>query len=307
MASNQWYTRNAVEARKARKRMSSSFLPEFWLKDGESAKAVFLDREPVYMYQHQFYVRGKTKNYTCLRKKCPLCALKDPRYVAIYRVIDTRTFIGKDKKKRKNVEKYYVVGSRLQPTLERIEKNHQLFRRVVEITRTGTSTDTTYSALPIGKPKFELLPPKLDTLKDYAPKSREELEMIAGTLGMAVNEAEDYDDEDEDDDDESPKKNGKKGGKKRNYLKDEEDEDENEGEDEDEDEDADDDEDEEDGDDENEEDDDEEDDDEDEEDGDEEDAEGDDDDEDEDDDDEPVVRKKKKTKPTKKKKTFQRK
>lgn len=219
---NTWYTRSAVEARKARKKMGSNFLPEFWMKDGESAKVIYLDKDPVYLYQHQFNVRGKVKTYTCIGKGCPLCMIKDPRYVAVYRIIDTRKYKDKQGKVISNKERYHVVGSRLQPTLERIEKNHQLFRRVVELTRTGASTDTTYTAIPIGKPKIEIASPKLDTLKDYAPKSRDELEMIAETLGLEVEREKNIHSHDDDDEDEKPEK------KTRSYLEDEDEDEDNE-------------------------------------------------------------------------------
>lgn len=217
-----WYTKGAAEAKKVRRKMASSFLPEFWLKDGQSAKVIFLDREAVYLYQHTFNVRGKMKNYTCLRKGCPLCAVadRDPRYVAIYRVLDLRKYKNKAGKVITQTERYYVVGSRLQPTLERLEKNHQLYNRVVEITRTGSGTDTVYSAISVGKPKIEVPAPSLKTLKDYAPKTREELEMIAETLGMVQKRDEGYDDDEEEV--EKPRKS-------RNYLTDDDvDEDEDE-------------------------------------------------------------------------------
>lgn len=216
-----WFSRGEEAAKKARAQVQSAFRPEFWMRDGESAKIVFLDRESFNIHIHQIKVRGRIRKYTCLRHKCPLCEINDARLIAVYRILDLRKFESKDKQGKKVTssykEKYYEVGARLQPVVARLMAKKRLYKKLSEVSRDGEGTATTYQIVPLGpigpklKAKIEkLLTPKLDIEKDYSPKKREELKEFAGVFGGA----------DDEDDDDAPTTSTK------NYLEDEDEDDE---------------------------------------------------------------------------------
>ena len=236
-----WFSTGVPEVKKAREQMVSQFKPEFFLKnDGESAKIIVLDKEPFNIYVHQVELRGKFKNYTCMRGNCPLCRVNEPRFLSVYRIIDTRSYEGKDGKVHKNVERYYEIGSKVMAQVESLEEEGQWFGKVIKVKRVGKGTKTTYALSYAGDPD-KRFKPTLKTVEDYRPKSHTELDSLAALLGAKPqDEAEPvgggtkasryYEEEDEDDlppkkvsknvaeveedEDEAPKKPAKFGGKK---------------------------------------------------------------------------------------------
>lgn len=197
-----WYSKGVDAAQKARKQIGSGFRPDFWLKADTSAEIVVLDKEPFNVWQHSFQVRGKWKTYTCLRKNCPLCRVNEPRFFAVYRILDLREYVDKSGKKHKNQERYYAVSPKNQPIFERLLKKGILYKHVLEVARVGAGNTAVYNFVPMGKPKFEVPKPKLDTLKDFAPKNKDELLVILEVLGVSV--------DDEDEQEEEPEANTRK-------------------------------------------------------------------------------------------------
>lgn len=235
--SESFFTRGEEAAKEARQQTASSFRPEFWMLDGECAEVIFLDKESYNIIMHQLKVRGKVRKYTCRRKGCPLCRTDEPRVYSVYRILDLRQFVSKDDKGKKTKsdfrQKYYEAGSRVQPTIAKLLDKGLLFKQVSEISRSGSGTNTTYQIIPTGPidPAFRdklrakgLMKHQLDIKADYAPKSVEDLEMLAQMFGGA------------DDDDETPTHRHGAGGKnsaatgatatRRNYLEDADDDDE---------------------------------------------------------------------------------
>lgn len=200
-----WFTRGAEAAEAARKQAQRSFRPELWMKDGEVAEAIFLDKESFNVSQHSIKLRGRFRKYTCLNRNCPLCKVDDPRVTSVYRVIDLRRF--KDKKTGKvgpYKEKYYEAGARIQTTIAKLLSKKQLYKKVCEISRDGAGTNTTYTVIPIGPigeklraklVRNGLLKPQLDFVEDFAPKDREDLEEIAALLWGSKDSYGDDDDE----------------------------------------------------------------------------------------------------------------
>lgn len=220
-----WFSRGEEAAKTARAQAASTFKPELWMYDGETAKIVFLDKESFNVHVHSLKVRGRVRKYTCLRHNCPLCKVNEARLVAVYRVLDLRKFEKKDKagnpvkgSAAPYKEKYYEVGARMQPVVARLMSKKRLYKKLSELSRDGEGTATTYQLTALGPigPKLllkieSMLKPKLELEKDYAPKPASELRELAGIFG-------DVNDDDDDDD------NGKTTAS-RNYL-DDEDEDE---------------------------------------------------------------------------------
>lgn len=190
-----WFSRGEEAAAAARKQAGSMYKPEFWLKDGETAEVIFLDKESINIWAHTVYRNGRQRKYTCRRRGCPLCRVDEARVISVYRVLDLRIFAPKDGKKARDQfdfrQKYWEVGSRLQPTIAKLLDKGLLYKKVAEVSRDGEGTKTTYQVIPIGPidPEFkeqlrerELLTPALEFEEDYAPKSLEDLEILAESL-----------------------------------------------------------------------------------------------------------------------------
>jgi hypothetical protein len=194
---NAWFSRGEEAAKKARAQAASTFKPELWMYNGETARIIFLDKESFNVHVHSIKIRGRVRKYTCLRHKCPLCKTNDSRLVAVYRVLDLRKFEKKDKdgnpvkgSAAPYKEKYYEVGSRLQPVVARLMAAKRLYKKLSELSRDGEGTATTYQLIPIGPigPKLRakveaMLTPKLPLETDYAPKPAAELRELAGIFG----------------------------------------------------------------------------------------------------------------------------
>lgn len=191
---NSWFSRGEEAAEQMREQMRSKFTPDFWLKDGESAKVIFLDDTSINIKFHTLKMGSRYKDYTCMGRGCPLCRIKPPSLRAVYRIIDTRVFRDKQGKVTSSLqEKYYKVGVRLQPSIAKLLFKKMLYKKVAEISRTGTGTATTYQIIPLGNiPEAKLkmlkekglLEPSLDFEKDFAPLPIEDLREIASVHGI---------------------------------------------------------------------------------------------------------------------------
>lgn len=71
------------------------------------------------------------------------------QFRAIYEVIDKTGYVSKDGKKVKNVARFYVVGHRQHAMIQKIkEKRGDLNKYDIEVSRTGSGKQTSYSYLP---------------------------------------------------------------------------------------------------------------------------------------------------------------
>lgn len=196
-----WFTRGAEEAKKTREQLQKEYVGQntFWIsgKKGESktAKVIFLDELPFNIYVHNIWIRGNKKRYTCSMRGCPLCMADLKRsFVSVYRLIDLRTFKG-DKGVSPPKQKFYEVGSILQPVVEKLMKRGSLYHKIVEIERTGVAKQTNYLFDPVGEVDPKLLAklksmglwvPLIDPIEVYAPKDQNFLKEVAATYGGGV-------------------------------------------------------------------------------------------------------------------------
>lgn len=238
MAKESWFSTGVGEVQKAREQMKSMFRPEFWLKeDGDSAKIIILDKEPFNVMMHQVNLRGKFKKYTCIKKNCPLCKVDEPRFVSVYRIIDTRSYEDKNKKVHKNVERYYEIGTKAMAQVESLEEDGNFYGKIIKVKRVGKGAKTSYAITYVGDPE-KRYKPALKPLEDYKPKSMDELQMLAELLGAKEDDQDEptgkggsasryYDEEDEDDmpATKPSKPTGSKFGKKQQAAAADEDED----------------------------------------------------------------------------------
>jgi hypothetical protein len=100
-----------VKQDKLREERASKTAHRFWLKEGNSAKIMFLEDEGFFCYVHQLKVDGNWNNFaTCVRdiKPCPICeAGKDykPIFTGHYSIIDFTPYEKKDGTKVKYTRK----------------------------------------------------------------------------------------------------------------------------------------------------------------------------------------------------------
>lgn len=131
---------------------------EFYLKDGESATIQFLHDEPYCYDAHS--VRDKNGRFSVVpcqlntQRRCEMCSrgIKQT-WRAAFKILDYRGSWDKDKKKftyDKPVEKIWKVGATIANQLKSIRdrRGRELTEMVLEVTRSGSNTDTTYNFEP---------------------------------------------------------------------------------------------------------------------------------------------------------------
>lgn len=97
-----WFDRGVNQKRLAEEKAKRSKGFRFFLKKGETANIIFLEREPFAISEHMVRLEGSKRlhEYTCRRQigeKCPLCAAGNvPRYTGFLTIIDTRSYEAKD-------------------------------------------------------------------------------------------------------------------------------------------------------------------------------------------------------------------
>lgn len=146
--------KKAKEDAQAREGAENS-VRDFWLKDGESAKIQFLQDEPFCYDAHSVKDRkGNWNTVPCqlaTHKHCTLCSDGVKlTWRAAFKIIDLRGNWDKDKKRFKNdkpIEKVWKVGSTVAQAIKNQmdKRGKPLTELVLEVTRTGSSTDTSYN------------------------------------------------------------------------------------------------------------------------------------------------------------------
>lgn len=128
------------------------------MKDGESATIQFLHDEPYCYDAHS--VRDKNGRFSVVpcqlntQRRCEMCSrgIKQT-WRATFKILDYRGSWDKDKKKftyDKPVEKIWKVGATIANQLKSIRdrRGKELTEMVLEVTRSGSNTDTTYNFEP---------------------------------------------------------------------------------------------------------------------------------------------------------------
>ena len=127
---------------------------EFWLADGESAIIQFFDDEPFCTEGHTVQ-QGKQYIFVpcqlTTQRHCLMCEESvTPSWKAIFKVADYRGTWDKDKRRFRHdkiVEKVWLIPSALTEQLRTYveKKRKNLSEVVLEITRTGSGTKSTYN------------------------------------------------------------------------------------------------------------------------------------------------------------------
>ncbi len=174
--------------------------PELYVKDGETKRLRFRDNEAIAgIWQYSLKVNGKWVSHTMpsdgqvnyYHKKGGL----RPSFKVIYEVIDLDGYTDKNGKKIKNVPRFLKASGRLNEQLELVKsKRNGLTGFIVELKRTGQSTNTLYSVYPEDPSKTppELLKiPRLrkDFRKYYAPLPPEQQKAVVGMMDTDTEDA----------------------------------------------------------------------------------------------------------------------
>jgi len=159
---------------------SQNFILDFWLDDGESAVVRFLNEEPVTFRQHYIPGAKNEKFYTCLegttdedgnRVQCPFCSAGNKPsfrggFLIVDRSKDTWESNG-EQREATNQIKLFTQGIKVMKVLKGLAEKRDLTQWDMEITRTGTGTETQYNFIP--EEEFELseeVKEKVEDVKD---------------------------------------------------------------------------------------------------------------------------------------------
>ena len=155
-----------------------AFTPTVLFEENQSRTLRFLMEEPVTFKEHYLpNVKGR-RNFTCMdgmenelgeRMECPFCATGNkPSFRGAYLVIDRSedTFQSNGQTRTaKNQIKLFKQGISTLKVLEQTNKKRRLTEWDIEITRTGSGTDSRYT--PIPEEKFELSAEDAKKVADY--------------------------------------------------------------------------------------------------------------------------------------------
>lgn len=162
-----------------------SFAPELRVKDGESKRIRFRANEPIgSLYRYSLKVNGNWTSVTMPPEgeddPAAEAGLK-PSLKVLWEVVDIDGYVDKKGKKHTMVPKFLLANVRLHEQLEMLKrkKGGDLTSFTIEISRTGTGTQTSYMLLPEDpEPMPELKKVPLirnDAAKFYSPLPSAEL------------------------------------------------------------------------------------------------------------------------------------
>lgn len=132
----------------------------FFLKEKEEAKITFVDGDlvesevglifaPPRYYEHTLWIGGKGQHYVCPEKtlpdakyQCPICQAGDfPSLVALFTIIDHRSFTGKGDKVYKDNKRLFVAKTGTMEILAKIAaKRNGLARATFDVSRMGENS-----------------------------------------------------------------------------------------------------------------------------------------------------------------------
>ena len=188
-----------------------------WLKPGSEADVILLDKEPYFMYEHQFKGGdGRPAFERCIKDSghCPMCSKlnREGYYVMMLTCIDLRGYKTREGKKVRASQKLFPVKQSQIPKYERIfNKNKGSFRGVkLHLARDGDRDAVigndiehveTLTERALAKYGEELTKP-VDFEKAFPRMSEKEMASRYNTSkAMGSSDFDEDDDEDEDDSD----------------------------------------------------------------------------------------------------------
>lgn len=181
-------------------------MPTLFLKDEETAPCIIFNK-PKLIKTHSVKQNGRWVTVICAGKKCRLCAIGHRASPAMaWPAIDKRKRVWKDRDGKKHTVKdasvIVMIRRRSFPKFKKLAESGKLFSRIIEITRYGESTDTSYDPEVGRKLKPEEKNMKVDF--DYelvmSPPSSSEQKVLANSMSRRDDDDDfdsDFDDEDD--------------------------------------------------------------------------------------------------------------
>lgn len=170
MAIGNWFkngyeavTEHAEEAKAKQEAFQNGggFIPTVLFKENQSRTLRFLMEEPVTFKEHYLPNAKGTRNFTCMdgmedeygnRIECPFCASGNkPSFRGAYLVLDrSEDSWVKDGQEHtaKDQIKVFKQGISTLKVLEQTNKKRKLTEWEIEVTRTGSGTDSRYTPIP---------------------------------------------------------------------------------------------------------------------------------------------------------------
>jgi hypothetical protein len=179
----------AKEIKRNKAESMTNMVPSFWLQADETKQVRFLSSKPIAaIYRYSVKVRGRWRKYTQPAPGMPdpfADSGLSPYLVTVYEIIDVTGYIGQDKKRVRNVRKFWEVGGRIEANLSKIlQKFGDLTKFNIEVSRDGEGTKATYtflpeppSPIPVPKDK-DPLTPKFSQF--FAPLTTERMSQLVG-------------------------------------------------------------------------------------------------------------------------------
>jgi len=228
MAKKQWYQkgkdgvkRSKQEDAAAKARREQRGPRRFWLDNGTSAKATFLDTPAFFLYEHNIKIGKDFHNFfTCIKDldTCPLCEAKYmPSYIMVGTIINHKKSVDKKGQVHQHEKQLIVLkGQARQNMLRKIKKRGgDITMTRFEMSRGDSSTECAtgedFEFLgKVDKKKLLALKPAdvdpkewlkpFDYEEIFAPKTAKELAKLAGVDAPVGSDSEDEEEEDEFDD-----------------------------------------------------------------------------------------------------------
>lgn len=154
---NGWMTKGtekiATQVENVKLTSQRKFAPEIMIRDGESKLIRFRANDPIgSLYRYSLKINGKWTQVTAPEegKTDPMreAGLR-PSLKVIWEVIDINGYVDKKGQKQEMLPRFLVANVRLHEQLETIRKKKgDLTKFDIEISRSGSGTQTTYTLLP---------------------------------------------------------------------------------------------------------------------------------------------------------------
>jgi hypothetical protein len=174
MSVNNWFSDEGFDSVKEyskeldeKRKQAQNFVLNLILRDGESAVVRFLTQEPITFREHYIPGAKGQKFYTCLegtrdedgnRVQCPFCSAGNkPSFRGAFLVVDRSEDTWKsngEEHSAQNQIKIFKQGIKVMKVLDSLSEKRDLTEWDIEISRTGSGTDTQYNFIP--EEKFEL-------------------------------------------------------------------------------------------------------------------------------------------------------
>ena len=171
---NQGYGDHERDAEREARRAYKPY--RFWVRVGETRRAVVIDDTPFFFWEHQMKIGNTWDNYfTCSKgvypdePVCPLCARGiKRRYIGMVTIFDLNEYIGNDGEPRLSGRKILVLGKRSVERWKKLQSQAggSLVGRVLEFYRSNDKADRVGDQIDLSNDRIDIMADKRLWYKD---------------------------------------------------------------------------------------------------------------------------------------------